>query len=293
MSYYLVYDIGGTSVKYSLMDEVANVMESSSFHTPEERDGSIFELLIHTTESFQQRYPLSGLALSVPAAVDVMSGYVHYAGQITDFIGKNLKDELEQLGIPIELENDANCAALAEKWKGHAQDCNSFVCVTIGTGIGGAIYLNGDLYRGKKGMAGEVGLMYMNASQPIESTTFSRLGSTWNLLNRVFIKTGERVSGEELFERYYRGDHRIVDEVDKFFDTLAIGAANLIHTLAPEKILFGGGISAQPNFTNHIKERLDHMSPGLLDLTQIDVCKHRNTAGQIGALYHFHKMKKK
>ncbi|WP_243356128.1 ROK family protein [Bacillus litorisediminis] len=291
MNHYLVYDIGGTSVKYSIMDEESNIIDSSAVDTPAERNGSIFQLLIEITKSYQKRYQLSGLALSVPGAVDEKSGYVHYAGQITDFIGKNIKEELAVLGLPVELENDANCAALAEKWKGHAQDCNSFVCLTIGTGIGGAIYLNGDLYRGRMGMAGEVGLMYMNASKPTETATFSRLGSTWNLLHKVFLKTGERITGEELFERYYQNDQHIVEEVDTFFDMLAVGSANLIHILAPEKILFGGGISGQPDFANHIRERLHHIRPECLSITEIDVCKFGNTAGQIGALYHFHKMR--
>jgi beta-glucoside kinase len=275
------------------MDEHTNVIERASLPTPEERNGSIFQLLIETTKSYQEKHTLSGLALSVPAAVDVKSGHVHYAGQITDFIGRNIKKELAELGIPIELENDANCAALAEKWKGNAKECSSFVCLTIGTGIGGAIYLNGDLYRGKMGMAGEVGLMYMNASQPIGTTTFSRLGSTWNLLHRVFLKTGERMTGEELFERYYLNDHRILEVVDTFFDVLAVGSANLIHTLAPEKILLGGGISAQPTFADHIRERLQLIRPELLSITEIEVCKLGNTAGQVGALYHFLRMREK
>ncbi|WP_026581583.1 ROK family protein [Bacillus sp. J33] len=293
MIHYLVYDIGGTSVKLSIMDEHSNVIERASFSTPAVRNGSIFQLLIETAKSYQEKYTLSGLALSVPAAVDEKSGYVHYAGQITDFTGKNIKNELADLGIPIELENDANCAALAEKWKGNAQDCSSFVCLTIGTGIGGGIYLNGDLYRGKKGMAGEVGRMYMNASQPIEKNILSRLGSTWNLLHRVFLKTGERMTGEELFKRYYLNDHRISEIVDTFFDMLAVGSANLIHTLAPEKILFGGGISEQPNFADHIRERLHLICPDLLSITEIEVCKFGNAAGQVGALYHFLRMRDK
>ncbi|WP_436376031.1 ROK family protein [Cytobacillus sp. BC1816] len=293
MYQFLVYDIGGTSVKLSIMDEHSNVIERASFQTPVERNGSIFQLLIETAKSYQKKHTLSGLALSVPAAVDEKSGYVHYAGQITDLIGKNIKNELAELGIPIEIENDANCAALAEKWKGNAQNCSNFVCLTIGTGIGGGIYLNGDLYRGKKGLAGEVGRMFMDASQPIENTTFSRLGSTWNLLHRVFLKTGERITGEELFKRYYLNDHRISEIVDKFFETLAVGSANLIHTLSPDKILFGGGISAQPNFANHIRDRLDLICPGLLSITEIEVCKFGNSAGQVGALYHFLSMREK
>lgn len=292
MKRYLVYDVGGTSVKYSVMDEHANVLESSSSPTPPQGEGQIFKFIIDTTTKYKNKWELNGVALSVPGAVDIKSGYVHYAGQVTDFIGRSIKEELADIGLPIELENDANCATLAEKWKGNAQECNSFICVTIGTGIGGGIFLDGKLRRGKKGMAGEVGLMIMNSTQSldtlVEMSTFSRLGSTWNLLNRVFLKTGEKLTGEELFDRFNKKDHCVQGEVEAFFDAIAIGTANLIHTLAPEKVLYGGGISEQSEFTNHINERLKKIRPEIVGMTEIDVCKFRNLAGQIGALYHFH-----
>ncbi|MFJ7975146.1 ROK family protein [Peribacillus sp. JNUCC 23] len=291
MKTYLVYDVGGTSVKYSVMDEHANVLESSSSPTPPQGDGQIYKFIIDTTKKYKNKWDLSGVALSVPAAVDVKTGYVHYAGQVTDFIGRSLKEELVDIGLPIELENDANCATLAEKWKGNAQECNSFICMTIGTGIGGGIFLDGKLRRGRMGMAGEVGLMIMSPTQSldtlVETSTFSRLGSTWNLLNRVCLKTGEKLTGEELIDRYNKKDHSVQEEVEAFFDAIAIGTANLIHTLAPEKVLYGGGISEQSGFTNHINKRLKKIRPEIVEITEIDVCKFRNLAGQVGALYNF------
>jgi beta-glucoside kinase len=291
VDHYLVFDIGGTTVKFSVMDKQANVVESSSCPTPNQGEGQIFKLIIEIANNYKRKWKLNGIALSVPGAVDVESGYVHFAGQVTDFIGKSIKEELAEIGLPIELENDANCATLAEKWKGNAQECMSFICLTIGTGIGGGIYLDGLLKRGKNGMAGEVGLMILNTTEPldtlIETRTFSRLGSTWNLINRVNLKTGKKLSGEEIFDGYYSKDKMIEREVESFFDAIGIGTANLIHTLAPEKILFGGGISEQPGFADHIKERLKKIRPETLDITEIGVCKFKNLAGQIGALYHF------
>ncbi|MCH1625223.1 ROK family protein [Ferdinandcohnia quinoae] len=296
MNKYLVYDIGGTSIKYSIMDEQANVIESSSTPTPEQGKGAIFKLILDIADSHKQKWELDGVAFSVPAAVDVASGYVYYAGQITDFIGKNLKAELVSIGLPIEFENDANCATLAEKWQGHAKECNSFICMTIGTGIGGGIFLDGDLRRGKNSMAGEVGLMILNTTKSLETLldtdSFSRVGSTWNLLHRVYEKTGIRLTGIELFERYRQNDEYIIKEVDEFFNSIAIGTANLIHTLAPEKVLFGGGISEQPEFTEHIIKRLKRIRPEILTIAEIEACKFGNAAGQIGALYHFQNMQK-
>jgi beta-glucoside kinase len=297
VDHYLVFDIGGTTVKFSVMDEHANVVENSSCPTPNQGEGQIFKLIIEIANNYKRKWKLNGIALSVPGAVDVESGYVHFAGQVTDLIGKNIKEELTEIGLPIELENDANCATLAEKWKGNAQECNSFICLTIGTGIGGGIYLDGHLKRGKNGMAGEVGLMIMNTNEPLDTltntSTLSRLGSTWNLINRVNLQSDKKRSGEEIFDDYYRKDKMIEREVESFFNAIGIGTANLIHILAPEKVLFGGGISEQPGFTNHIIKRLKRIRPEILEITEVDVCKFKNLAGQIGALYHFQTMKDK
>ncbi|MEW9502208.1 ROK family protein [Jeotgalibacillus marinus] len=290
-NYYSVFDIGGSSIKHSVMDEVAKVYKTTSCITPEQGSGELFHLLIEIIRQDQEQFPIKGVALSVPGAITPSSGDIHYAGSVTDLIGVNIKTRLRDLGLLVEAENDANCSALAEKWQGNAKECQNFVCLTIGTGIGGGIFLNGNIHHGVDGMAGEMGLMMLNTSLPLtrltEEQTFSRLGSTWNLLDRINNKMDQNLNGEQIFHLFEEGHQLIQKEVNYFFDVLAIGTANTVHAFAPEKILFGGGVSVQKNFVHLIKERLERINPHILQMTNIDRCQFGNQSGQIGALYHF------
>lgn len=292
MSYYSVFDIGGTNVKYSVMDEKGAMLEDGKLSTPLQGNGDIFPLIIDKVKSHQKYYDIQGVALSVPGAVQIETGYVYFAGQVTDLMYKEVKKELQELNLPIELENDANCAALAEKWQGNAKTNENFICITVGTGIGGAIFINNKIFHGRNGMAGEFGLMLLDSQKPttnlLDGNTFSRMGSTWNLIDRVEQTTGKSLTGEVIYELYLSGaDDSILQEVDRFFDAIAIGTCNLIHTLAPEKVLFGGGISEQKGFVSEIINRIKEIRPEILQLSELDVCKFGNNAGQIGALYHF------
>jgi beta-glucoside kinase len=295
MDLFAVFDIGGTSIKHSVMDRQGQALIASTHPTPEQGDNKIFEVLSSIINKYKKRYPIKGVALSVPGAVDIDSGEVYFAGAVTDLMHKRIKEELKDVGLPIELENDANCSALAEKWKGNAVHNENFVCITVGTGIGGAIFLNGDLYRGKFGMAGEFGLICLNMSNNLESLidnySFSRIGSTWNLVNRVSKFYNKKITGEEIFQLYRQGNENVVREVNSFYNALAIGTANLIHALAPEKVLFGGGVSSQKNFISEIKDRIKKIRPEALEISEIDHCLYFNQSGQLGALYHFLKQR--
>ncbi|MBM7585606.1 beta-glucoside kinase [Bacillus pakistanensis] len=291
INYYSVFDIGGTSIKHAVMDGKAQFYKTTSHVTPDQGNGDIFHLLIEIIKQDQEQYPIKGVALSVPGAITPASGDIHYAGAVTDLIGVNIKSRLEEAGVPIEAENDANCAALAEKWRGNAKGCQNFITLTIGTGIGGGIFINGNIHHGVDGMAGELGLMMLHTSFPltrlIEEQTFSRLGSTWNLLDRINKKLKKNLNGEQIFKLYEEGHEVIQKEVDYFFDVLAIGTANIVHTFAPEKVLFGGGVSVQENFIVSIRKRLELINPHILQMTTIDRCQFGNQSGQVGALYHF------
>ncbi|MFY0760250.1 ROK family protein [Metabacillus dongyingensis] len=290
-----VFDIGGTSVKSAVMNSDGKVIESNVHQTPPQGNNEIFTMLIDQTEEYKQKYPIKGIALSVPGAVDVHTGNVFFAGAVTDLQNKRVKEELKCLKLPIELENDANCAALAEKWKGNAIANNHFVVLTVGTGIGGSIFINNELYRGRQGMAGEFGLMCLQITEKLpllmETATLSRLGSTWNLIDRVNNRLHQAYTGEEIFDLYQKKNQVITEEVEAFFTALAVGTVNIIHSLAPEKILFGGGVSSQEAFISLLKDKIGLIRPEALELTNIDHCRYFNQSGLLGALHHYHRQR--
>lgn len=277
------------------MNDDAVILSEKKIETPPSGNGEIFtcirdiyhEYTAHDTE-------IDGLALSVPGAVDVGTGYVSYAGSVLDIIGVNMKEELADLGVQIELENDANCAALAEKWKGNATDCENFLCVTIGTGIGGAIFNRGEIIHGVAGMAGEFGLMMLDTNGSIEEIlserTFSRFSSTYNIVEQLNTHFNENKTGEEWFELYDAGNSVVVDLVHTFYDRLSIGIINLMHIFAPEKIVIGGGISSRPELVPYVKSRISKVTTAIAQSVEVEACKQKNQAGLIGALYHFQQM---
>lgn len=292
MKKYTVLDIGGTVVKAAVMNESGDIISEEKIVTPSQGNGEIYNLIRKIFWRNVKSHPtISGLALSIPAAVDVKDGYVSYAGAVTDLIGTKVKHELADLGIQIEVENDANCAALAEKWQGNAKGVDSFLCVTVGTGIGGAIYLGNGILHGQEGMAGEFGLMLLSHSgemnELFRTQTFSRVASTSNLidyLNKYFKKIR---TGEEWFTLFDEGDKEVGKIIKRFYYQLGLGIINLIHIFAPEKILIGGGISERIDLIESVKIQVDQVSTPIANKVLIEACKLRNYAGLKGALYHF------
>lgn len=291
MKHYAVLDVGGGSIKHSVMDENAETLQSGNTLTPMQGTNATFVILKDIIREYQKEFNLYGVALSVPGAVDIVSGYVYYAGAVTDLMGKNLKEELNDLGLPIELDNDVNCITLAEKWMGSAVACENFVCIAAGTGIGGGIFINGKLYRGRLGMAGEFGLMALRFDDQLETVmqrgSFSSLGSTRALVEDASKRMGSLVTGEEIFKLADQGNVDALAALESFYDALAIGTANLIHILAPEKILIGGGVSVQSVVVKEVRNRIARIRKSALDITEVNACHFKNEAGKVGALYHF------
>lgn len=292
MKLYSVMDIGGTYVKASVMNEKGEVVTEERIPTPEQGDGEIFRLIrsiVH--RNMDKHTAISGLALSIPAAVNVENGFVSYAGSVTDLIGSSIKEELADLNMPVEVENDANCAALAEKWKGNAKDAESFLCVTVGTGIGGAIYLHNGILHGQEGMAGEFGLMLLTHEGEMEDLfekrSFSRVASTWNMIDHLNKAFNISRTGEEWFKLFDNGDKEVAKIIEKFYYSMSLGIINLMHIFAPEKILVGGGLSEREDLIDFIRQQVTKVPTPIAEKVKIEACKQGNQAGLIGALYHF------
>lgn len=289
--YYMVFDIGGTSIKYSLMNEKGEILTSKSENTPEQGSGKTQELLVDIINKYKEKYDLEGVAMSVPGGIDD-NGYIHFMGQVIDlqdmYLNKYIK---ENTGLDCTYDNDVNCVAMAEKYMGNAVDNKNFVCITIGTGIGGGIFINNQLYRGNRGMAGEFGINILEynilQSDKIECKSFSRLGSTYNLIDRVNKLKNEKLDGKQVFELAENGDYEVQKLIEDFYFNLAIGIYNIVYSFSPEKVLIGGGLSARDDLIPNIKNKLKLLNKDILKFVKIDTCKFKNESGKIGALYNF------
>ena len=288
--YYIVFDIGGMSIKYSIMNKDGKFIESDSIDTPQQGEGKTQEILVDIINDYKIKYDIKGVAMSVPGGIDD-DGYIHFMGQVIDlqnmYLNKYIK---ERTGLDCIYDNDVNCVAMAEKYMGNAVDNKNFVCITIGTGIGGGVFINNQLYRGHRGMAGEFGINILEHRlsnlEDIPMKTFSRLGSTYNLIDRVNKLKNTSLDGVQVFE-LAKEDKDVQDLIEDFYFSLAIGIYNIIYNFAPEKVLLGGGVSSRDDLIENINRYLKLLNPEILNMVTIDTCKFQNNSGKIGALYKY------
>ena len=277
--YYIVFDIGGTSIRYSIMNKDGEFIESDSVKTPLQGECKTQEILVDVINAYKINYDIKGVAMSVPGGIDD-DGYIHFMGQVKDLQGMYLNKYIkEYTGLNCIYDNDVNCVAMAEKYKGNAVDNKNFVCITIGTGIGGGIFINNQLYRGYRGMAGEFGINILehrlSQLENIPMRTFSRLGSTYNLIDRVNKLKNSNLDGIQVFE-LAKEDKDVQELIEDFYFSLAVGVYNIVYNFAPEKILLGGGVSSREDLIENINRYLKLLNPEILDMVKIETCKFQN-----------------
>lgn len=278
------FDIGGTSVKYGVWDG-NGLSEKGKFVTPktwEEMKRGIREAF----QGFSHQEELTGAGFSFPGAVNSERGIIGGISAVPYIHHFPIKDELErELGVPVHLENDANCAALAEVWLGAAAQADNALFVVIGTGIGGAVIVDRQLVKGPNLFGGEFGFMFVDGK-----STLSMLGSPVQAAKRYSRETGEEIDGEELFQRAVQGDVIAEREVEQMKDALARGIHNLLVAFNPEVVVVGGAISTREDLledlTAKVEELLLHSKADDVQV-QIVPCAFRNDANLIGAVAPF------
>ena len=284
---YLCFDIGGTFIKYAQFNEFGEQLtETEKIATRIENNSNyILDQVLDTIKSVQQSQALDGIAIATAGVVDSNLGSIRYAGYtIPNYTDTPLKARVEEVAkVPCTVVNDVNAACLGEYWKGFPdKKPNSLVCLTIGTGVGGAIIINGNLYYGMTDMAGEVGYL------PVNGQHFQDLASTTALLKSASSVLGRAVTGEEFFELLADGkNERLIEVFDSFIDSLATGILSIQYLLNPEYIVLGGGILAQESIIlPKLQETLTKLAIDQRFLTaKIIPARLGNNAGMLGALH--------
>ncbi|MDB6352728.1 ROK family protein [Trichococcus sp. K1Tr] len=297
MDKFIGIDIGGTNIKYGLLDEKGNILHKDKIKTSPE-GSEIIRNIKRIVESYKEAHEISAVGISVPGVVEE-SGFLTTGGAIFDFYGIHLKDLLEkELGVHVTVENDANSAALAEKWLGAGRDYRNYFTAVVGTGIGGAIIINNDVYRGAHATAGEFGFMInapiLNGDTRLASVSLTSSVQS-GLVQRYLDETGQETNqqnldGESVFKLAESGDVQAKAVIDAFYDHLAIGIYNVLVSLDPEVVLIGGGISANQSFIKELNRRVQGLQTGHRDmknmtLAEILPCHFLNDAGIVGASY--------
>lgn len=289
MEKYVSIDIGGTAIKYGIIDDMGRILCREERKTEAEKGGpEILNKAVRIVERYKKEYEISGICISTAGMVDVEKGEIfHAAPLIPDYTGTKFKETMQEIfHIPCEVENDVNCAGLAEYTSGAAKGSKAVVCLTIGTGIGGSILIDGEIYHGYSNSACEVGYMHMFESD------FQTLGASSILCRKVAGSKGqlkEEWDGIRIFKEAKEGDEDCIRAIDEMTDILGRGIANICYVMNPQIVVLGGGIMAQEEYLKpRIQKALDkYLIPELAKHTVLKIAEHRNDAGMLGAFYHF------
>jgi predicted NBD/HSP70 family sugar kinase len=294
MKKYLVFDIGGSAIKYALMNEKAELLEKGQVPTPKENIEQFVEAIGGVFDHYKEE--IEGIAVSMPGRIDSDRGYAYTGGALRYNYDKDIVSILSaRCPVPITIENDGKCAALAEAWIGSLSDCNDGIVVVLGTGIGGGIIKDKKLHKGRHFVAGEFSTII--TKEPEEGNPYSMFwanqGGYRGLIAPVAklknIPIGE-LDGHKVFQMIHEGDKEVIDIFEDYCSKLVIQLFNLHYIFDPEKIAIGGGISAQDILIETIQKYVEKHANSLpFDLCKPTVvrCKFRNDSNLIGALYSF------
>ena len=235
-------DVGGTTIKLGVWTGT-EVQKYPAIKTPATIQDFYTELG-HAVDQMKADHQIVGVGISSPGAVNKATGQIEGASAVPYIHYFDIHTALvEKFGLPVTIENDANCAALAEVADGAGKDVDNLIFMIIGTGIGGAIISNRQVQHGAHLFGGELGYMLMDDHQ-----TLSELGSPVRLGKRYTarINDGTTYDGKTVFDLAEQGNADAQAEVQTMYQALAKAIYNLQYSFDPEKIILGGAVSNNP-----------------------------------------------
>ena len=279
----LAIDIGGTMIKYGLVSSDGEILSTDKIETEAEKG---LENILNKIDNIFKRYKENnpvGVAVSGTGQINGIIGKVIGGNPIIpNWIGTNLVKILEEkYNLPAVLENDVNCVALGEKWIGAGKDLSNFICLTIGTGIGGGIILNNQLFRGENFVAGEFGHILIKKGE------FEQFASTTALIRLVKERTGKTLNGKEIFDLEKKEIVEYQEVISEWIENLTDGLSSIVYCFNPANMILGGGVIEQGEpLINRIKNSLfKKIGPQFKEKLNIIQAKLGNNAGMIGASY--------
>lgn len=278
-------DLGGTAIKLGRFLRDGTCLETITLATPQPAQPQpVVRAIAQGVKQLNSNYTCGAIGLGLPGPTDPTRRIARKSINLPGWDDVPVADWLEaDTGLPTVLENDANCAAIGEAWLGAAQEFKDFILLTLGTGVGGGIFLDGKLFTGRHGAAGELGLITLNPDgYPCRS------GNQGSLEQYASIGSIRRSTGKEpaaMGKLALAGDPAALAFWQEYGTILGAGLASLIYVLTPEAVIVGGGISASaefflPSTLAEINQRV--VSPSRYGLKLL-TAKLGNQAGMLGA----------
>lgn len=291
---YLVFDVGGSSIKYAVMNEKAEFYEKGKVPTPLDSMKSFIDTIGGIFDQYKDN--VEGIAISMPGRIDSDRGYAYTGGVLLYNYDKDIVSILrKRCPVPITVENDGKCAALAEAWIGSLADCNDGIVVVLGTGVGGGIIKDKKLHKGNHFTAGEFSFIFTNNASyegPYSEFWAGQAGYMGLLVPVSNLKQIplEDLNGHKVFKMANDGDEEVLKILDDYCYRMVIQLFNLQYIYDPEKIAIGGGISSQNILIEYIQKNVEKYEKSLkfnIVTPEVVRCKFMNDSNLIGALYHF------
>jgi glucokinase len=300
-------DLGGTHLRVATVDRNGKISSRQVQPTPQaEKPNEIVRALIkavHGCErtTAEQGGVLSAISVVVPGTVNVAEGVVVKAPNVPSLDGFRLAAALEsEVDLPVILENDANAAAIGEMWRGAAQGHRTLICVTLGTGVGGGIILDGKLWRGVDGSAAEIGHIGVDPFASVACTCGSRgclevYASATAIVRMTrearacypnsMLQNTEELTSEKIYQAGREGDELAIEVFRRMGVYLGIGLASLINVVNPEIVVIGGGLSNgwdlfEKHMNQQVIERAFPIPAGRVKIVRAQCC---DDAGLLGA----------
>lgn len=280
-------DVGGTSIKYAILNENQKVLDKGKVSTPHDNQEHFLEVLSSVVPE-----GIDGIAISLPGLIDSNKGIAHTVGCLTYMKEVPFKKIFEEkYSVPVWIGNDAKCGALAEVGFGSLRDVDDAVVIILGTGIGGCLVKNREILQGKQFAAGEVSSVIIRNDYPLREENF------WCMVNGVdgllrivqkHLEVDTFFTGEDIFEMANQGVSEVLLALDEFCFNVAIQLFNIQAIFDPQKIAIGGGISSQALLLEKINEQYIRLFDSAIPPFQpvpIVACEFRNDANLMGAYY--------
>lgn len=271
-SYSIGVDLGGTNLRIAAVDEIGNMLSKTALETQVSRGREhVIEELCRATKEIAQdmkaKYQgdavLCGIGIGVPGLVDIQSGRLVESPNLPGWSNYDVKGDIEgRLGAPVILENDANAAALGEQWLGAGRSCESMCMITLGTGVGGGLVLNGTIWHGWNGMAGELGHcnvepeghpckcgshgcieQYASATAIVRMAHEAIASGAVTELSKLAADSDREFNSQTVYECAMAGDDVARKVYERMGRALGLAIANMVNALNLPLYVLGGGVS--------------------------------------------------
>lgn len=279
-------DIGGTSIKSGIWDGT-DAMELKE-HATNARNGGSY-VMDRAKEILKEYDGFEAIGISTAGQVNSKEGYIRYANDnIPGYTGMKIRELMEaEFGVPVEVENDVNAAALGEARFGAGRAYEDFLCITYGTGVGGAIVINKEIYTGSSFSAGEFGGIMVHPEDSVFGEPFQgcyeKYASTTALVKKAAAFDPSLTNGRKIFERL--DDNRVRAIVNEWIDEIVYGLVTVIHIFNPSCMVLGGGVMAQSYILKEVKQKTAARIMSSFRNVELKQAELGNKAGLMGAAW--------